>query len=452
MYTIESLSISRLLSSIVIHFRSIVLIIFSLCLNLFTGHLYRSYQFIKFIGIYIQTYFGIITGNHYSLVNVADDNFSIGITADRLFKKNNNNINRDYNTPDIFDVFHIYLSKILYESSPVIKQQCIDWGFDDDSIKILTYIQNQDLTKYSFSTQAAVINYKESNSIIIAFRGTEPMDLLQWITDASTNFIDINNIFNDIINKNPIQVHAGFYSALGLHELKPIHEIDFNNVNDATTPMFIQLLKAIKEFNQNDTKCNITITGHSLGAGLASLFSFVLAGYGYESCISGVYTYGQPLVGNRHYAEILNNKLGNRIHRWVNHSDIVPRLPVIELPSIPWFYARTRYSDALEVATHNNKTKSNEFQHHYYHSGLRFKIDWKGNLVRENLIDQGPILAYQDGLDLFYIKYSFFNAIYSLCNITPLRSLLWLTAPAEINDHFPGDYGRRIKKIVTKNK
>jgi hypothetical protein len=248
---------------------------------------------------------------------------------------------------------------------------------------------------------------------------------------------------------NKIQVHAGFYSALGLNEFNPSDKIDFEKVT-LESPMYIQLLNFIQKYYQKNNKCNITITGHSLGGGLASLFSFVLLAYRYESLISGVYTYGQPLVGNRRYAEILNKKLGNRIHRWVNHSDIVTRIPVIELPSIALFYARTLYSDALEVAANNNDTKFDPFYKHYYHSGLRFKIDSKGNLIKQHLIDQGPILAYQDGLNLFHLKYSIHNAIHSLWNITPIRSFLWLTAPVEINDHFPGDYARKIKKIVIK--
>jgi hypothetical protein len=450
---LESLSIPRILSSIVIRLRSIVLIIFNLFINIFVNHLTTLYRLIKFLGRYVQSFFGIITGHHYSLVNVSDDDFSIETTAYQLFNQNNNN--KDYNNPDIHDVFHIYLSKILYESPERITEQCMDWGFDKESIEIFTYIQSKDLKKYSYSTQAAVIKHESSNTIIIAFRGTEPMDLLEWMTDASTNFIDIDYVFDDDVNKNngddnKIRVHAGFYSALGLSAFDPSQPIDFNKVT-LETPMFIQLLNSIQKFHQTHRPCNISITGHSLGAGLASLFSFVLLAYKYESSISGVYTYGQPLVGNRRYAEILNKKLGNRIHRWVNHSDIVTRIPVIELPSIAWYYARTPYSDALEVAANNKQTKSNLFYRHYYHSGLRFKIDRQGNLNRENLIDQGPILAYQDRLDLFHFNYSIGNAIHALFNVTPLRSFLWLTAPVEINDHFPGDYARKIKKIVTKN-
>jgi len=289
----------------------------------------------------------------------------------------------------------------------------------------------------------AVIKHEESNTIIIAFRGTEPTDILQWMTDASTDFQSIHNVFN----KETVLVHAGFYSALGLSAFNPSTPIDFNNVT-LTSPMFIQLLNSLQKFHPNDKKYNISITGHSLGAGLASLFSYVLLSYGYESSISAVYTYGQPLVGNRHYAEILNNKLGNRLHRWVNHSDIVSRIPIIAFPSIAWYYAQTPYSDAMEAAANNNQARPSLSDICYYHSGLRFKINCQGNLERDNLIDPGPMLGYRDKLDLYHIMYSITNAIYSLFYVTPLRSLLWLIAPTEINDHFPGDYARKIKEIV----
>jgi hypothetical protein len=416
----------------------------------FVKRLKILYDAVKFIGRCAQSFFGIITGNHYSLVNVSDDDFSIRTSACHLFKQINNT--KDYNNPDIYDVFHIYLSKILYELPDQIIEQCVNWGFAEGSIKIIPYQQIKDFKKYTYNTQAALINHDESNTIIIAFRGTEPTDLLQWMTDASTNFTVINNVFNDDVdNDNKIRVHAGFHAALGLSEFNPLQPIDFKKITDES-PIFLQLLKAIEEFRRNDKKCNITITGHSLGAGLASLFSFVLLAYGYESSIYGVYTYGQPLVGNRRYAEILNNKLGNRIHRWVNHCDIVPRIPVIELPSIPGYFARTSYSDALEVATKTSRTKSDLDHRHYYHSGLRFKIDRNDDLLRENLIDQGPILSYQDGFDLYHFVYSTRNIISSLVNITPLRSLLWLIVPVEVNDHFPGDYARKIQNIVRKNK
>ena len=428
---------SSFLCSIVIRLRSIILILFNLWLNFFVKRLTITSRIIKFLGQYVQLFLGILTGNHVSLVNVMDDDFKIGTTVDQLFRIKNQL------EPDLYDVFHCYLSKIMYESPSAIIDQCLNWGFKKTSIEIFQYSQIEDVTKYTYSTQAAVIYHEESNRIIVAFRGTEPMDLFQWLTDASTKFTTIANRFHD--DNAQIRVHEGFCAALGLiTEFDPLKSIDFNrSMNGA--PMFIQILNSIQNYQRNNKSCQITITGHSLGAGLASLFSYVLLQYNYESLISGVYTYGQPLVGNRHFAMFLNKKLGNRFHRWVNHNDIVPRIPVIELPSIAWYYARTPYSDALEAAGNENRIVGK----YYFHAGLLCRIDYQGNLVKQNFDDQEPKSALQDRLHLFDNKYSIRNAIYSLFNITLLRAISWLIVPTEINDHFPGDYARNIKKIVT---
>ena len=439
-------------------------------MNSFVIRLTGIYYVVKFLGRHVQVFFGIISGHHYSLVNVSDDDFSMHRTADDIF-----NEKKDWNNADIADLFHIYLSKISYESNDQIEGQCLDWGFKQGSIKPLASSQS-DLTKYPYSTAATVIGHDQSKTIIIAFRGTEPTDLVQWLTDASTNYAVIDYVFNDMNNDNgPIRVHAGFHAALGLDKMNLSVPIDFDKVT-STSPIFLQLLKSIEDFHRKHQQYQISVTGHSLGGGLASLFSFVLLAYGYESSISGVYTYGQPLVGNLQYAQILNKKLGNRIHRWVNHDDIVTRVPVVELrsiasyydqtrrsvnhddiatrvpvvefPSIEYYCGRTPYSDALEVAGNNNQKKCSQHHDPYYHSGLRFRIDHQGNLLQHNAFDQGPIRPFDDKIDLFHLIYSIGKAIYSLLNITPLRSLLWLTMPAEINDHFPGDYARNIKKIL----
>ena len=109
------------------------------------------------------------------------------------------------------------------------------------------------------------------------------------------------------------------------------------------------------------------------------MFSYVLLAYGYELSIFGVYTYGQPLVENRRYAGILNNKLGSRFHRWINHGDIIPRIPVFQFPSTAWYYHRIRYPDTEEYKSNNNQWQSD---HYYYHSGFRFRINHEKKLER----------------------------------------------------------------------
>jgi hypothetical protein len=218
------------------------------------------------------------------LVNVADPDFMVGQTAHQLY--NEYRRRDDFSDPDHDDLFHIYLSKLSYELPHRIREHCTGWGFHNNSIRIFNYVQTDDLRRYTYSTQAVAIHYAASNRILIAFRGTEPIDLLQWLTDASTNFVNISHRFRALNHSNKeIRVHAGFFYALGLDHCNPSEQIDFNLITEQT-PIFIQLLNFIRTHdNDNNNKCKISITGHSLGGALASLFSFVLLAYDYESSI-----------------------------------------------------------------------------------------------------------------------------------------------------------------------
>jgi hypothetical protein len=135
----------------------------------------------------------------------------------------------------------------------------MNWRFNEESINILTS-QSEDMINHPYLTQAVIINHDESNRIIIAFRGTEPMDLVQRMSDASTELIDINNVFNNINNNvNKIRVHARFYYALGLNQFNPSQPINFNNVT-SESPMFIQLLYFLQKFYRNKKEYKISVT------------------------------------------------------------------------------------------------------------------------------------------------------------------------------------------------
>ena len=47
--------------------------------------------------------------------------------------------------------------------------------------------------------------------------------------------------------------------------------------------------------------------------------------------MQGVYTFGQPRVGNNDFADAVNAKLGSGIFRFVNDRDIVPRVPLFSM-------------------------------------------------------------------------------------------------------------------------
>jgi len=66
------------------------------------------------------------------------------------------------------------------------------------------------------------------------------------------------------------------------------------------------------------------IAGHSLGGALATLMAtkLVLA----NASVEGVYTFGQPQVGDRKFVRHYNKELGKRTYRVVNHLDAVAYL------------------------------------------------------------------------------------------------------------------------------
>src|SRR5262249_38418009 len=74
----------------------------------------------------------------------------------------------------------------------------------------------------------------------------------------------------------------------------------------------------------------VWITGHSLGGALAQLCAaqtqFVL-----QVPVQGVYTFGQPRVGDEDFARTIHGRLGSQIFRVINDRDLVPRVPLFAM-------------------------------------------------------------------------------------------------------------------------
>jgi len=71
------------------------------------------------------------------------------------------------------------------------------------------------------------------------------------------------------------------------------------------------------------------ITGHSLGGALAVLAAW-LCTRKFQS-VHQVYTFGAPMVGNAAASQAINQALPNKIFRYVNGPDPIPKLPQMSL-------------------------------------------------------------------------------------------------------------------------
>jgi len=134
-------------------------------------------------------------------------------------------------------------------------------------------------------------------AIAIVFRGTD--SLANWIDDAEILPLPF---------RNKGSVHSGF-----LHSL------------DSVWPTISGTLERWKGGGRT-----LWITGHSLGGALAMLAAAMLrfpADASVPAAVAGVYTFGQPRVGTRDFAQSCDADFGNFYFRFVNNADIVPRIP-----------------------------------------------------------------------------------------------------------------------------
>ncbi|BFG18383.1 hypothetical protein CerSpe_046570 [Prunus speciosa] len=183
------------------------------------------------------------------------------------------------------------------------------------------------------STQAFLFQDTTSdpNLIVVAFRGTEPFDADEWSTDLDISWCEFSEVG---------KAHSGFMKALGMqpNNTWPLElKTEQVNVDQPHRFAYYTIGKKLIDLLQENKSAKFILTGHSLGGPLAVMFAAVLAMHGYEreyellvERLEGVYTFGQPRVGDAKFGEYMKEKLqkyGVRYMRYVYSNDLVPRIP-----------------------------------------------------------------------------------------------------------------------------
>ncbi|CAG8556291.1 6361_t:CDS:2, partial [Funneliformis mosseae] len=171
------------------------------------------------------------------------------------------------------------------------------------------------------------------------------------------------------------------------------------------------------DVRQRKSKKCLYITGHSLGGGLATVFLAKLFQHNSPllNNFSGIYTYGQPNIGDNDFAKIFGPEIGKKMFHHAYNNDVVTRVPMWAPYSNP--PGNLVYMDA-------------SFSIYIY------PPDPVTNLPIP--VRKISYLHLSGILNL--------NVIRRMKNESWLRIFLRIMFPFFINDHFPGDYARAIRE------
>ncbi|MFD5320421.1 lipase family protein [Streptomyces sp. NPDC127098] len=196
---------------------------------------------------------------------------------------------RAYSVPHAYALAQA--SDLAYKDQSTIEDQARNWGFDQvrhHESRFTPPFPLEDTQAYTAASD---------RMIVTAFRGTEPAQIKDWLSDSTTPPWPGYG--------GTGYVHYGFGEAL-----------------DSVWP---DVRNAVAELRDNGQ--TVWFTGHSLGGALAMLAGARMYLEDPRLLADGVYTYGQPRACDLTLADAYNQGFGQRTYRFVNNNDIVPQVP-----------------------------------------------------------------------------------------------------------------------------
>jgi triacylglycerol lipase len=258
-------------------------------------------------------------------------------------------------------------AQLAYQESEVIKNQVMDnWGF----------------TEFEFydhkGTQAFLAASDET--LIVAFRGTEPPNLADWMTDFDFKLVP-----------GPAgKVHSGFSKALSFVWLRILKKIISIRRASSVDLQTMQRGDGKKAGPANKKVPTLWITGHSLGAALASLATAEMK-LREDRPVRGLYTFGQPRTGNQDFARDFNSVFKERAFRFANNNDVVTRIA----PRLLGY----SHAGSVQYIDHEGKIHPDINRWERFLDRLQGRFDdfldvMHGNLIPDGIEDHNMVKGY----------------------------------------------------------
>ena len=145
---------------------------------------------------------------------------------------------------------------------------------------------------------SSAVLVEHADYFTLAFRGTD--ELRDWLDNA--NLLATTTDYGEF--------HRGFHGAT--ERIWP--------------QIYTYYQQRRSQVRKDDHKPKgLFLTGHSLGGAMAIVAAAQLVHH--DVGFTGVYTFGQPRAVRPRTADLLTLRAHNRIHRFQNNNDVVPRVP-----------------------------------------------------------------------------------------------------------------------------
>ncbi|KAJ6562181.1 alpha/beta-hydrolase [Mycena capillaripes] len=167
-------------------------------------------------------------------------------------------------------------------------------------VKFLNEGGDQGLIPFYFVAHDSV-----DDSIVVAHEGTDPENILSVLNDAEFILEGVDTARIPQAAGKGVKVHSGF-------------QLTFQRTADG-------LLADVMDALQTTGVKKVVVTGHSLGAALATMTAAMIKGAVDPSVEVVVTTFGLPRGGNKAWADFLDSNLG--VTFVTNQNDPVPTIP-----------------------------------------------------------------------------------------------------------------------------
>ncbi|KAJ8518299.1 hypothetical protein ONZ45_g4609 [Pleurotus djamor] len=150
-----------------------------------------------------------------------------------------------------------------------------------------------------------------TESLVVAHQGTNPENFLSILNDVQILLVDLDETrFASVkghTSLEGIKVHDGFQKT-------------FERTAD-------DVLSAVKSGLESTNVTKISVTGHSLGAAIATMDAMMFKELLPSSIEITTTVFGLPRGGNEKWANLVDSSLGSSFVHITNQNDIVPTVP-----------------------------------------------------------------------------------------------------------------------------